>query len=87
MAMTENEIKEMILQAMPNAEIEIQDLAGDGEHYKAIVTDNSFKGLSRIQQHQKVYNALQGKAGTILHALALTTKIPDNINGCYCVCI
>lgn len=76
MGMHANEIQDMILQAMPNAEIEIQDLAGDNEHYKVIVTDESFKGLTRIQQHQKVYDALQGKAGTTLHALALTTKIP-----------
>jgi stress-induced morphogen len=76
MAMQESEIKDMILQEMPDAEIVIQDLAGDGEHYKAIVTDKSFQGLSRIQQHQKVYDALKGKAGTTLHALALTTKVP-----------
>ncbi len=74
--MQESEIKDMILQAMPDAEVIIQDLAGDGEHYKAIVTDKSFQGLSRIQQHQKVYDALKGKAGTTLHALALTTKVP-----------
>ncbi len=74
--MQESEIKDMIRQAMPDAEIVIQDLAGDGEHYKAIVTDKSFQGLSRIQQHQKVYDALKGKAGTTLHALALTTKVP-----------
>lgn len=76
MAMQASEIEAMILETMPNATIEIQDLAGDGEHYKAIITDASFKGLSRIQQHQKVYDALKGKAGTTLHALALTTKVP-----------
>jgi stress-induced morphogen len=76
MAMQAHEIKDMILKAMPNALIEIEDLAGDGEHYRAIVTDSSFSGLSRVQQHKQVYDALGGKAGTVLHALALTTKIP-----------
>lgn len=76
MGMHAEEIKNLIHKSMPNADIEIQDLAGDGEHYKAIVTDNSFRGLSRVQQHKKVYDALEGKAGTILHALALTTKTP-----------
>lgn len=77
--MQPDEIKALITKAMPNAVIEIQDLAGDGEHYRAIVTDASFKGLSRIKQHQKVYDALEGKAGTTLHALALTTQIPDGV--------
>ena len=74
--MQDTEIKALIVAAMPNAIVEIEDLAGDGEHYRAIVTDQSFEGLSRIKQHQKVYDALEGKAGTTLHALALTTKIP-----------
>jgi len=76
MAMQAEEIKSLIQTAMPSATVEIEDLAGDGEHYRAIVTDISFKGLSRIKQHQKVYDSLDGKAGTTLHALALTTKIP-----------
>jgi stress-induced morphogen len=78
MAMHADEIKDMIQQALPTAHIDIEDLAGDGEHYRAIVTDISFKGLSRLQQHKKVYDALGGKAGTVLHALALTTKIPTS---------
>lgn len=77
MPMQANEIHDLIKKSMPNAEIEIQDLAGDGEHYRAIITDKIFSGLNRVQQHQKVYDALEGKAGTTLHALALTTKVPE----------
>lgn len=76
MAMQESELKDLIQQALPDAHIDIEDLAGDGEHYRAIVTDISFKGLTKVQQHKKVYDALGGKAGTVLHALALTTKVP-----------
>ncbi len=73
MAMQESEIREMILAAIPDAEIEITDLAGDGDHYKARIVSASFAGMSRIQQHKTVYAALQGKMGGELHALALET--------------
>ena len=74
--MTAEEIKALILQAMPAAEIEIQDLAGDGNHYHATVTAPDFEGKSRVQQHQLVYRALGGRMGGELHALALTTQAP-----------
>ena len=66
----------MIKEALPDAQIEIIDLRGDGDHYKAIVTSNAFEGKSRIQQHQMVYAALKGNMGGVLHALALETKVP-----------
>ncbi|WP_269815571.1 phosphoribosylformylglycinamidine synthase subunit PurL [Parvularcula mediterranea] len=75
MPMKESEIKEMILTAMPDAEVEIEDLAGDGDHYRAVVRSNAFEGLTRIQQHQLVYRALGGKMGDTLHALALETQV------------
>ncbi|MEM1380408.1 MAG: phosphoribosylformylglycinamidine synthase subunit PurL [Pseudomonadota bacterium] len=74
MPMKESEIKEMVLAAMPDAEIEIEDLAGDGDHYRARITSAAFNGLNRVQQHQLVYRALGGKMGGVLHALALETK-------------
>lgn len=66
-------IEAMILEAMPDASITIQDLAGDGDHYRAIVRSSAFAGKSRVQQHQLVYAALKGKMGDELHALALDT--------------
>jgi stress-induced morphogen len=63
--------------AFPDAEIVITDLAGDGDHYAAHVTSAAFKGLPRVRQHQMVYAALQGRMGGALHALALTTAIPE----------
>jgi stress-induced morphogen len=68
------EIEKYIKEALPDASIEIQDLAGDGNHYSATVTSSSFKGKSRIEQHKMVYNSLQGKMGNELHALAIKTK-------------
>jgi stress-induced morphogen len=77
MAMEASEIERLIKAALPDAVIEIKDLAGDGDHYAATVTSAAFKGKSRVQQHQMVYAALQGNMGGVLHALALTTATPD----------
>ena len=74
MAMSKSEIERMIREALPDAEVEVKDLAGDGEHYAATVVSASFKGKSRVQQHQIVYGALKGRMGGVLHALALTTS-------------
>jgi len=74
MAMAAHEIEAMIKQALPDATVEIDDLAGDGDHYAARVQSAAFQGLSRVQQHQLVYQALQGKMGGELHALALQTS-------------
>ncbi|HEX4769078.1 MAG TPA: BolA family transcriptional regulator [Lichenihabitans sp.] len=73
MAMEASEIERLIKQALPDANVEIRDLAGDGDHYAATVVSPSFKGKTRVQQHQLVYNALQGQMGGVLHALALQT--------------
>ena len=77
MAMNASDIEHLIKQAIPDATIEIRDLAGDGDHYAANVVSASFKGKTRVQQHQMVYNALKGGMGTELHALALQTSAPD----------
>ncbi len=77
MPMPAEEIKSMIKDALPDAEIEIEDLAGDGDHYRARITSAAFSGKSRVQQHQLVYAALKGKMGGELHALALETSAPD----------
>jgi stress-induced morphogen len=77
MAMDATEIERLIKQALPDATIEIRDLAGDGDHYAASVISAAFKGKTRVQQHQMVYNALKGQMGGALHALALQTAIPD----------
>lgn len=74
MAMPASEIERMIKEAFPDADVEIQDLAGDGDHYAATIATAAFKGKSRVQQHQMVYAALKGKMGGELHALALTTS-------------
>ena len=76
MAMQAADIERLIRDALPDAQIEIQDLAGDGDHYAARVTSEAFRGKSRVQQHQMVYAALQGRMGGVLHALALTTGAP-----------
>ena len=76
MAMEAGEIKRLILEAIPDAEVTIRDLAGDGDHYAAEVVAESFRGKSRVQQHQLVYNALKGNMGGVLHALALQTSVP-----------
>ena len=74
MAMDLKEIENLIKEALPDAKIEIQDLAGDGNHYSATVISSQFAGKSKIQQHKMVYNSLKGKMGNELHALALKTK-------------
>ena len=76
MPMSADEIRAHLLQAFPDAEIVIQDLAGDGDHYRAKVTTTAFRGLPRVRQHQLVYAALKGKMGGELHALALETSAP-----------
>lgn len=73
MPMKAEDIETMIRTAIPDAVVEIKDLAGDGDHYSATVTSAAFTGKSRVQQHQMVYAALQGNMGGVLHALALTT--------------
>jgi stress-induced morphogen len=77
MPMKASEIERLIKAAIPDAEIEITDLAGDGDHYAARVVSPSFTGLSRIRQHQLVYAALGGRVGDELHALQLQTVVPD----------
>jgi len=77
MAMTANDIESLIKSALPDAKVTIRDLAGDGEHYAAEVVSERFRGISRVQQHQLVYKALQGRMGGALHALALQTSAPD----------
>ena len=77
MAMIASDIEALIKTAMPDAHVTIQDLAGDGDHYAATVVSTAFKGLSRVRQHQLVYQALQGRMGGVLHALALTTSAPE----------
>ena len=74
MAMQLKEIEVLIKESFPDAIIEIQDLAGDGDHYSATVTSSEFSGKSKIEQHKMVYNALKGKMGNELHALAIKTK-------------
>ena len=76
MAMAAAEIERFIKEALPDASVEIRDLAGDGNHYAATVMSAAFKGKSRVQQHQMVYASLKGRMGGELHALALTTSIP-----------
>ena len=74
MAMNLNEIESLIKDAMPDAVVEIQDLAGDGNHYSATITSSQFSGKSKIEQHKMVYNSLKGKMGNELHALAIKTR-------------
>jgi stress-induced morphogen len=78
MAMDAGEIEQLIKATFPDAQVAIEDLAGDGNHYSAHVVSAAFKGKSRIQQHQMVYAALKGKMGGDLHALALQTTIPQS---------
>ena len=77
MAMNAREIESMIKAALPDAKVVIRDLAGDGDHYAAEVVSASFRGKSRVQQHQMVYNALKGNMGGALHALALQSSAPE----------
>ena len=74
MAMNLNEIERLIKEALPDAVVEIQDLAGDGNHYSATITSSEFSGKSKIEQHKMVYNSLKGRMGNELHALAIKTK-------------
>ena len=74
MALEINEIKKLIIEAIPDAKIEIKDLMGDSNHYSAIIESKLFTGLSKIEQHKLVYKSLKGKMGNELHALSITTK-------------
>jgi stress-induced morphogen len=77
MAMAADEIESLIRTGIPDARVEITDLAGDGDHYAARVVAESFRGMPRVRQHQRVYQALGGRMGGALHALQLTTALPD----------
>jgi stress-induced morphogen len=77
MPMPADEIQGLILAAFPDAKVEITDLAGDGDHYAARVVSAAFRGMPRVRQHQAVYAALGGRMGGELHALQLTTVVPD----------
>jgi stress-induced morphogen len=79
MGMAADEIAALIRSGIPDAEVEITDLAGDGDHYAARVVAESFRGVSRVRQHQTVYAALGGRMGGVLHALQLTTAVPLNV--------
>jgi stress-induced morphogen len=78
MPMDAGTIENLIKETLPDAEVTIQDLAGDGDHYAALVVSSAFEGKSRVQQHQMVYQALQGRMGGELHALALQTSVPKD---------
>jgi len=77
MAMAAGDIERLIKERFPDATVEIEDLAGDGDHYAATVVTEAFRGKSRVQQHQMVYEALKGNMGGELHALALKTSTPQ----------
>ena len=77
MPMAADEIESLIRQAIPDALVEITDLAGDGDHYSARVVAESFRGVPRVKQHQRVYEALGGRMGGALHALQLSTSTPE----------
>jgi stress-induced morphogen len=76
MPMSAKEIESLIREKLPDAQVTIQDLAGDGDHYAAQVVSEAFRGKTRVQQHQLVYDALRGNMGGALHALALQTSAP-----------
>ncbi|HET9159522.1 MAG TPA: BolA/IbaG family iron-sulfur metabolism protein [Caulobacteraceae bacterium] len=76
MPMSAGQLEQELRVAFPNADISIEDLAGDGDHYRARIIDRAFLGLPRVRQHQLVYAALKGKVGGELHALALETSAP-----------
>ena len=78
MAMDAVDIEDLIRGAIPDARVTIEDLRGDGDHYAALVVSAAFKGKTRVQQHQMVYDALQDRMGTTLHALALQTSVPED---------
>ena len=78
MPMDARDIERMIVEALPDAKVTIQDLAGDGDHYAAQVVSKAFEGKTRIKQHQMVFDALQGRMGEQLHALTLQTSTPED---------
>ena len=78
MPMNPADIESLIKQGIPDAKVTIEDLRGDGDHYAAYVVSEAFRGKSRVQQHQMVYQALQGRMGNELHALALQTSAPSD---------
>ncbi|MCE2491853.1 MAG: BolA family transcriptional regulator [Alphaproteobacteria bacterium] len=80
MPMQAGDIERLIKEAMPDAQVMIEDLRGDGDHYAAMVVSREFAGKSRVQQHQMVYKALQGRMGDALHALALQTGVPEDVD-------
>ena len=80
MPMQAGDIERLIKEAMPDALVKIEDLRGDGDHYAAMVVSKEFAGKSRVQQHQMVYKALQGNMGDALHALALQTGVPEDVD-------
>jgi stress-induced morphogen len=77
MPMSATEIEKLIREKLPDAEVTIRDLAGDGDHYAAQIVSEAFRGKTRVQQHQMVYEALRGNMGRALHALALQTSTPE----------
>ncbi len=77
MPMTQADLEASLREAFPDAQIVIEDLAGDGDHYRARIVSRAFAGLARVRQHQLVYAALKGKMGGELHALALETSVPS----------
>jgi stress-induced morphogen len=77
MAMAASEIEALIRAALPDAQVTVEDMAGDGDHYAATVVSSAFRGLTRVKQHQLVFQALGGRMGGQLHALALQTTVPD----------
>ena len=78
MAIDAETIEKLIKEGLPDARVLIEDLRGDGDHYSALVVSAAFKGKSRVQQHQMVYQALKGRVGNELHALALQTSAPED---------
>ena len=77
MPMVAEDIERLIREALPDATVTIEDLRGDGDHYSARVTSAAFRGKTRVQQHQMVYQALRGRMGNELHAMALQTSVPE----------
>jgi len=77
MAMAASEIEALIRAALPDALVTVEDMAGDGDHYAATVISSAFRGLTRVKQHQLIFQALGGRMGGQLHALALQTTVPD----------
>jgi len=78
MPMDPGEIERLIKEALPDAQVALEDLVGDGDHWSATVVSEAFQGKTRVQQHQLIYQALQGRMGGELHALALQTSAPES---------